>query len=299
MEKSFLNREFIFDYTKEQLDIMQTNATAINMLYYMNSEEEYKRISTYETAKDIWDRLENIHGDAKKVKEIESMSTLEESENGEDREDLAMIPRTRKRKSRKKQNRKSQSIQNHQKNQKNKVQQQENICFYECGKPGHMKLKCPNIKKKNHRIPTWSEDDDQEEITNICLKKREETDETCFNVILDCDLKKKNHKSWSDEDESEEENNHERMENNDDMELVLNDCKKVLNEYNKLRKEKKNWDIQLEEYKKLTHEKKDWEIQLEEYNKLRNEKNEWDNPQLKEYLVENNLLQEENFELRK
>ncbi|XP_070005935.1 uncharacterized protein [Nicotiana sylvestris] len=49
-------------------------------------------------------------------------------------------------------------------------------------------------------------------MTNICLKKRGETDELCFNDILDCDLKKKNHKSWSDEDESEEENNHKRME---------------------------------------------------------------------------------------
>ncbi|OIS96906.1 hypothetical protein A4A49_60608, partial [Nicotiana attenuata] len=77
------------------------------------------------------------------------------------------------------------------------------------------------------------------------------------------------------------------------MELVLNDLKKILNEYHKLRKEKKNWEIQPEEYKKLTHEKKDWEIQLEEYNKLRNEKNEW-YIQLKVYLVENNLLQEEN-----
>ncbi|XP_019237977.1 PREDICTED: uncharacterized protein LOC109218114 [Nicotiana attenuata] len=114
-------------------------------------------------------------------------------------------------KSRKRQNRKSQSIQNHQKNQKNEVQQQENICCYKCGKPGHMKLKCPNFKKKNYRISTWSNEDDQEEMTNICLKKRGETDEVCFNAILDCDLKKKNHKSWSDKDESEEENNHERM----------------------------------------------------------------------------------------
>nr|XP_009780387.1 PREDICTED: uncharacterized protein LOC104229433 [Nicotiana sylvestris] len=108
--KKLVKRESMFDYTKEQLDIMQTNARAINMLYCAISEEEYKRISTCKTAKDIWDRLENIHGDANKVKEIESTSTLEESENGEDREDLAVIPRMRKRKSRKKQNRKSQSI---------------------------------------------------------------------------------------------------------------------------------------------------------------------------------------------
>ncbi|XP_070005261.1 uncharacterized protein [Nicotiana sylvestris] len=134
-------------------------------------------------------------------------------------------------------------------------------------------------------------------MTNICLKKREETDEACFNAIMDCDLKKKNHKSWSDEDEYEEENNHERMENQCFMAMEeIN--KKNLNEYNKFSKEKKNWEIQLDQYKKLMHEKKDWEIQLEEYNKLRNEKNEWDT-QLKEYLVENNLLQEENFELRK
>ncbi|XP_070024890.1 uncharacterized protein [Nicotiana sylvestris] len=282
--KKLVKRASIFDYTKEQLDIIQTNAREINMLYCAISEEEYKRISTCETAKDIWDRLENIHGDANKVKEIESTSTLEESENGEDREDLVVIPRTRKRKSRKKQNRKSQSIQNHQKNQKNEVQQQENICCYKCSKPRHIKLKCPNIKKKNHRILTWSDEDDQKEMTNICLKKKEETDEACFNAILDCDLKKNNHKSWSYEDEYEEENNHKRIENKcfmamgeinkDDIELVLNGCKKVLNEYNKLRKEKKNWEIQLEEYKKLTHEKKDWEIQLEEYNKLRNEKND-------------------------
>ncbi|XP_019258096.1 PREDICTED: uncharacterized protein LOC109236377 [Nicotiana attenuata] len=82
--KKLVKRASIFDYIEEQLDIIQTNARAINMLYCAISEEEYKRISTCETAQDIWDRLENIHGDANKVKEIESTSTLEESENDED-----------------------------------------------------------------------------------------------------------------------------------------------------------------------------------------------------------------------
>ncbi|XP_019236465.1 PREDICTED: uncharacterized protein LOC109216741 [Nicotiana attenuata] len=298
--KKLVQRESIFDYTKEELDIMQTNARAINMLYCAISEEEYEKISTCETAKSIWDRLENIHRDANKVKEIESTSTLEESKNGENREDVAVIPRTRKRKSRKKQNRKSQSIQNHQKNWKNEVQQQDNICCYKCGKPGHMKLKCPSLKKKNHRISTWSDEDESEEenyherMENQCFMAMGETNKVCHTPITYCD-------------------NCDELQ--DDIELVFKDFKKVLNEYHKLRKEKKNWEIQLEEYKKLTHEKKDWEIQLEEYkklthekkdweiqleeyNKLRNEKNEWD-IQLKEYLVENNLLQEENFKLRK
>ncbi|XP_070034973.1 uncharacterized protein [Nicotiana tomentosiformis] len=111
----------IFDYTKEQLDIMQTNARATKMLYCATSEEEYKNISTCEIAKNTWDRLKNIHRDTNKVKEIKSKSTLEEYEFGENREDLAVIPRTKKKKIRKKQHRKSQSIQNHQKNCKNEV----------------------------------------------------------------------------------------------------------------------------------------------------------------------------------
>ncbi|XP_070032622.1 uncharacterized protein [Nicotiana tomentosiformis] len=45
-----------------------------------------------------------------------------------------------------------------------------------------------------------------------------------------------------------------KMEN---IELVLNDLEKVLNEYNKFRKEKKIWEIELEEYNKLIYEKKD------------------------------------------
>ncbi|XP_070055092.1 protein CROWDED NUCLEI 3-like [Nicotiana tomentosiformis] len=212
------------------------------------------------------EQLENIHGDANKVKKIKSKSTLEESESGEDRKDLVMIPRTKK-KSRKKKHRKSQSIQNHQKNCKNEVQQEENVCCYECIKPGYIKLKYPNFKKKNHIISTWSDENEFEEENN-----HKRTENLCFMAMGEI--------------------------NKENIEMVLNDLEKVLKEYNKLEKEKKNWEIQLEEYNKLIHENKGWEIQLEEYNKLRNEKKDWD-IQLKEYQLENNLLQEENFELHK
>ncbi|XP_033512182.1 uncharacterized protein [Nicotiana tomentosiformis] len=77
--KKPIKGESIFNYTKEQLDIMQTNAREINMLYCAISEEEYKKISTCETAKAIWDKLKNIHGDTIKVKKIESKLTLKES----------------------------------------------------------------------------------------------------------------------------------------------------------------------------------------------------------------------------
>ncbi|XP_070052716.1 uncharacterized protein [Nicotiana tomentosiformis] len=178
---------------------MQSNARAINMLYCVISEEEYKNISTCETAKDIWDRLKNIHGDTNKVKEIELKSTLEESKSGEDREDLAVILRTEKKRV-----------------EKSSI---ENL------NPSIIIKRTARMKFNNKR--TYA-------ATNV-----------------------------------------------ENIELVLNDLEKVLKEYNKLRKEKKNWEIQLEEYDKLRNEKKDWDIQLEEYQ------------------LENNLLQEENFEFRK
>ena len=45
------------------------NAKAMNALYYAINEEEYSRISTYETAHDVWHSLEILHEGTSKVKE--------------------------------------------------------------------------------------------------------------------------------------------------------------------------------------------------------------------------------------
>ena len=47
-----------FDITKEQQEVIQTNIRAISLLYCAVSGEEYDKISTCETTKEMWDKLE-------------------------------------------------------------------------------------------------------------------------------------------------------------------------------------------------------------------------------------------------
>ncbi|XP_059291869.1 uncharacterized protein LOC132045330 [Lycium ferocissimum] len=67
-------------YTKEQMDVMQTNARAKHLLYHALSMEEFENVSSCETAKEIWDKLEMLHEGTitQKVKEAKISLLLHE-----------------------------------------------------------------------------------------------------------------------------------------------------------------------------------------------------------------------------
>ncbi|XP_070046423.1 uncharacterized protein [Nicotiana tomentosiformis] len=57
------------DYTNEQVAVITVNTKAKNLLYNAISGEEYKKISSCETVKEIWDKLEVTYEGTNKVKE--------------------------------------------------------------------------------------------------------------------------------------------------------------------------------------------------------------------------------------
>ncbi|XP_070039822.1 uncharacterized protein [Nicotiana tomentosiformis] len=57
------------DYTNEQVVVITVNAKAKNLLYNAISGEEYEKISSCETAKEMWDKLEITYKGTNKVKE--------------------------------------------------------------------------------------------------------------------------------------------------------------------------------------------------------------------------------------
>nr|XP_016445062.1 PREDICTED: uncharacterized protein LOC107770284 [Nicotiana tabacum] len=61
--------ENIDEYTDEQMAVVQVNAKARNLLYNAISGEEYRKISSCDTAKEMWDKLEVTYEGTSKVKE--------------------------------------------------------------------------------------------------------------------------------------------------------------------------------------------------------------------------------------
>ncbi|XP_070023335.1 uncharacterized protein LOC142175673 [Nicotiana tabacum] len=61
--------EHIDLYTKEQMKVVQVNNKAINLLYNAISNEEYEKIYSCETTKEMWDKLEVTFEGTNKVKE--------------------------------------------------------------------------------------------------------------------------------------------------------------------------------------------------------------------------------------
>nr|XP_033516518.1 uncharacterized protein LOC117280866 [Nicotiana tomentosiformis] len=61
--------EDIDDFSEEQMVIVQVNAKARNLLYNAISGEEYENISSCDTAKEMWDKLEVTYEGTSKVKE--------------------------------------------------------------------------------------------------------------------------------------------------------------------------------------------------------------------------------------
>ncbi|XP_070048574.1 uncharacterized protein [Nicotiana tomentosiformis] len=61
--------EDIDEYTGEQMLVVQVNAKSSNLLYNVISGEEYGKISSCDTAKEMWDKLEVTYEGTNKVKE--------------------------------------------------------------------------------------------------------------------------------------------------------------------------------------------------------------------------------------
>ncbi|XP_075083399.1 uncharacterized protein LOC142167140 [Nicotiana tabacum] len=57
------------DYTDEQAIVITVNAKAKNLMYNAINGEEYEKISSYETAKEMWDKLKVTYEGTNKVKE--------------------------------------------------------------------------------------------------------------------------------------------------------------------------------------------------------------------------------------
>ena len=69
-----------FDVTKEQQEVIQTNARAISLLYCAVRGAKYDKISTCETAKEMWDKVEVTYEGTTKVKEARISSLVNEYE---------------------------------------------------------------------------------------------------------------------------------------------------------------------------------------------------------------------------
>ncbi|XP_070026437.1 uncharacterized protein [Nicotiana sylvestris] len=61
--------EDIDSYTKEKMEVVQVNNKTRNLLYNAISGEEYEKISSCDTAKEMWDKLEVTYEGTSKVKE--------------------------------------------------------------------------------------------------------------------------------------------------------------------------------------------------------------------------------------
>ncbi|XP_075077928.1 uncharacterized protein LOC142164250 [Nicotiana tabacum] len=61
--------KYIDSYTDEQMAVVQVNNKAINLLYNAISGEEYEKISSFDTAKEMLDKLEVTYEGTNKVKE--------------------------------------------------------------------------------------------------------------------------------------------------------------------------------------------------------------------------------------
>ncbi|XP_075103613.1 uncharacterized protein LOC142178183 [Nicotiana tabacum] len=68
--------EDIDDYTNEQIAVVQVNATTRNLLYNAISGKEYEKISSCDTAKEMWDKLKVMYEGTSKIKEGESIEKI-------------------------------------------------------------------------------------------------------------------------------------------------------------------------------------------------------------------------------
>lgn len=77
--KNFLILNYLI-FTKEQQEVIQTDARAISLLYCTLSGAEYNKISTCETPKEMWDKLDVTYEGTTKVTEARISSLVNEYE---------------------------------------------------------------------------------------------------------------------------------------------------------------------------------------------------------------------------
>nr|XP_016434127.1 PREDICTED: uncharacterized protein DDB_G0283697-like [Nicotiana tabacum] len=232
------------------------------------------------------------HGHEEKKKSVATKSTIVESE-GEDEEEeeegdkhqnnIALFSRVVSNTMRRSKNNRRGKSSSRKGNEIGEQKNNDRKC-YECGNYGHIQANCPELKRKlskgNRKRKSsslWGDeympDNDHSGVANLCFMAQSETTR-----------KRKSFGAWSDEDISDndhEESTSNRFMNPSETKQALEDMRKILDELKKTKREKMNWETQLEEYNKLKKEKEEWDILLEDYQD------------------ENDLLQEENAELRK
>ncbi|KAL4384737.1 hypothetical protein GQ457_15G020510 [Hibiscus cannabinus] len=81
-------------------------------------------------------------------------------------------------------------------NKTHKEEEKDQLICYECNKPGHMKVECPNLKKslerKKHKnfVATWSDEDtsgDEDYVANLCLMAIEDDSMVTSNSSISID----------------------------------------------------------------------------------------------------------------
>ncbi|KAH9801429.1 hypothetical protein KPL71_001026 [Citrus sinensis] len=156
------------------------NSKAMNALFCALDKKEFHRVSSCESANEIWHKLEVVYEGTNQVKESKiSRTAIEEAK------DLNVLPiddligslisyekdLIQKILQKNNEQRKFRGY-------KNKKEKNEPITCYECKKPGHIRPECPllNKLKKKAMVATWddsdeetSDDDEQQEMTNLAL----------------------------------------------------------------------------------------------------------------------------------
>ncbi|KAH9762999.1 hypothetical protein KPL70_001024 [Citrus sinensis] len=204
------------------------NSKAMNALFCALDKKEFHRVSSYESANEIWHKLEVVYEGTNQVKESKIRKTFSNSEKVkkiirslpkewrqkmtaiEEAKDLNVLPiddligslisyekdLIQKILQKNNEQRKFRGY-------KNKKEKNEPITCYECKKLGHIRPECPllNKLKKKAMVATWDDsdeetrdDDEQQEMTNLALMAVGE--ESCDE--LDEGLKKKNNKWYLD-----------------------------------------------------------------------------------------------------
>ncbi|KAH9744000.1 hypothetical protein KPL70_003507 [Citrus sinensis] len=122
------------------------NSKAMNVLFCALDKKEFHRVSSCESANEIWHKLEiwqlkKGHEEKKKNIALKASKRESDEESEMDDEELAMLAR-RFRKFYKKNNEQRKF-----RGYKNKKEKKEPITCYECKKPGHIRPECPLLNK--------------------------------------------------------------------------------------------------------------------------------------------------------
>ncbi|XP_075079774.1 uncharacterized protein LOC142165027 [Nicotiana tabacum] len=263
----------IDSYSKEKLEAVQINHKARNLLHNAISGEEYEKISSCDTAKEMWDKLEVTYEDTSKThlkktnqeekkKTVVFKATTESAENEIDdpevlQKEIAMMSINIDGLMRRYRNTNKGRFPPRRSRQYNEQDKNNGKC-YECGKFGHIQAECPELKRKisrgfnkNRSFGSWSDEDDSdhEEIANLCFMTILENE---INKTLGC---------WTEEDDSDNKNCF--MAKGETSEIRSYDCKRCNELQDILDSTLKESQKMMNELKRLTREVKDWKLKHE------------------------------------